>query len=76
MCILMTIGCTNASRAQLNGYGSDFVITQYGCDGTMINQWISTGKVLTEEHSDGYYFMDSESRKLIRITGTLVIEQK
>ena len=39
----------------------------------MTHSWISSGKVATEEGSDGYYFMDSATGKLVRISGNVII---
>lgn len=42
-------------------------------DGTVNHSWISTGKVSTEGGSDGYYFMDRETKQLVRISGNIII---
>lgn len=68
-------GCTDASRSKLMGYGSKFQVTLYAADGSVIREWTSTGKVKSEETSDGYYFMDQASGRLIEVTGTLIIER-
>ena len=68
-------GCTDASRSKLMGYGSQFEVTLYACDGSVIKQWTSSGKVKSEETSDGYFFMDKASGRLIEVTGILVIEK-
>lgn len=68
-------GCTDATRSKLMGYGSQFRVTLYACDGGVIKQWTSSGKVKSEETSDGYYFMDQASGRLIEVTGTLIIER-
>jgi len=68
-------GCTDATRSKLMGYGSRFKVTLYACDGNVIREWISSGKVKSEETTDGYYFMDQASGRLIEVTGTLVIEK-
>ncbi|MFQ5517457.1 MAG: hypothetical protein ACE5E8_07765 [Acidimicrobiia bacterium] len=68
-------GCTDASRSKIMGYGSQFQVTLYACDGSVIREWTSSGKVKSEETSDGYYFMDKGSGRLIEVTGTLVIEK-
>lgn len=70
------ISCKDATQAQFNALGKPHIIKQYGCDGKIINQWESTGGVSNEEHSDGWYFEDASTRKLIEITGTIVIEVK
>lgn len=68
-------GCTQADRAQLDGYGGVFKITLYSANGSEIKNWTSDGKVHTEEGSDGYYFSDIKTNKLVRVTGTIIVEQ-
>jgi len=68
-------GCTDSTIAKWGGYGSQFQVTLYAADGSVIKQWTSTGKVKSEETSDGYYFMDQASGRLIEVTGTLIIEK-
>lgn len=69
------VGCTDATRSKILGYGSQFRVTLYAADGSVIREWTSTGKVKSEETSDGYYFMDQASGRLIEVTGTLIIEK-
>ena len=66
--------CKDATIAQFNALNKKHIITQYGCDGKVINKWISTGSVSNEEHSDGWYFEDEATGKLVEVTGQIVIE--
>ncbi len=76
--------CKDAEAAQFNSLGKPHIIfnslgkphiiTMYGCDGKEIAKWRSTGSVLNEANSDGWYFEDKATGKLIEVTGTLVIE--
>ena len=68
-------GCTSAGRAQLFSVGSHHKITLYS-GGIAVRVWHSSGMVSNEERSDGYYFMDDESHKLVRVSGQVVIEQE
>jgi len=68
-------GCTDADRAQLGASGNKFQITLYSASGAPIRQWTSNGKVATEDHSDGWYFQDAGTGKLVRVSGTVVVEQ-
>ena len=43
------------------------------CDGTITHSWISSGKVISEANSDGYFFEEKSTGILIEVTGTLVI---
>jgi hypothetical protein len=74
-CVLALTACTDADRAQIGGFGGTFKITLYGANGTPIREWISEGKVSTEDHSDGWYFNDATTNKLVRISGTVIVEQ-
>ena len=68
------VGC-RADIAQLTAYGSDHKISVYS-GGVLVKEYHSVGKVFTEEGSDGWYFMDKSSNKLVRVAGTVVVEQE
>ncbi|BDD04353.1 hypothetical protein AUTU_18360 [Aureibacter tunicatorum] len=71
--IIFLESCTGAEQAKWKGFGTEFKVELLNCDGSVARTWTSTGKVLSEPTSDGYYFMDKESGDLIEISGTLVI---
>ena len=64
--------CTDANRSKLFGYGNQFKVEMYS-GGQKVREWTSSGKVLSEEGSDGYYFKDKDSGKLIEVAGDVVI---
>ncbi len=68
----LTFSCTDAGRAKIGGYGDKFKIEMYS-GGQKVREWTSSGKVLSEEHSDGYYFNDDITGKLTEISGDVVI---
>lgn len=68
----MLAGCTDAARSSLASYGSKHKIELYS-GGQMVREWTSTGKVVNEQDSDGYYFCDAETNVVVRVTGDLVI---
>lgn len=70
---IVTISCTDAERAKIGGFGGEFKVEMINCDGTVGRTWVSSGKVQSEQNSDGYYFNDKETGKLIEVTGRLVI---
>jgi len=74
--LLPLAGCKDSEYAQFQALGSRHRITLYGATGTAIKTWESTGNVSNEGQSDGWYFKDAASGKLIEVTGTLVIEQE
>lgn len=69
---LFFMGCTDATISQFGALGSKHKIELYS-GGQLVREWTSTGKVLTEEHSDGYYFTDTATNRLVRVSGDLVI---
>jgi len=72
---LLVTGCTTADRAKVFALGSHHKITLYS-GGIAVRSWHSSGAINNEEHSDGYYFMDDSSGKLIQVSGPVVIEQE
>ena len=68
--------CTDADLAKWGGFGDEFKIEMLNCDGTVARTWVSTGKVESETTSDGYYFNDKSTGKLIEITGNIVITKQ
>lgn len=72
--LLTLSGCKDSTRAQLSALGKRHKVTLYGVDGKVIREWISTGNVSNQSHSDGYYFEDEKTHLLVELTGTVVIE--
>jgi hypothetical protein len=71
--LLILAGCTDAFQSKIGGYGDRFKIELVNCDGTVTHEWTSSGKVMSEGQSDGYYFMDEKTDKLIEVSGTIII---
>ena len=71
---LSMFGCSDAERSKFGGLGNEFRITMYS-GGIPVKTWVSTGKVYSEGSSDGYYFKDKATGKLIEISGDVVIEE-
>lgn len=74
--VFLFAGCKDSDVAQFKSLGSRHHIRQFGCDGRVINEWWSTGNVSNEAQSDGWYFEDEKTHKLVEVTGILVIEQE
>ena len=74
LCIVVGIvaGCTDAGYSKLAAYGNPCKIEMYS-GGQLVRTWTSTGRINSEENSDGYYFMDAETRALVTVTGDIVI---
>lgn len=73
-CLLMLSACTDAEKALANNLHKKNRVTVYD-GGKVVGEWVSTGQVQNEAHSDGYFFLDAESHHLIRVSGTVVIEE-
>jgi hypothetical protein len=71
---IVMVSCTDATMSKMGGYGDTFTVKVLGPD-TIIT-YHSTGKVISEEHSDGYYFTNRETGKLIEVSGNVIIEQE
>jgi hypothetical protein len=67
--------CTNAERSKLMGYGGNFKVEMYS-GGQKVREWISSGKVLSEDGSNGYYFTELTTGKLIEVDGDIVITKQ
>jgi hypothetical protein len=75
--IMITLtACRSSALAQLGALGTDQKVILYAADGHVIREWISDGKVSTENGSDGWFFRDGKTGKLVRVSGTVVIETK
>lgn len=73
--ILLIASCTDAGRSKIFGYGDAFKVELVNCDGSITHQWVSSGKVLSENGSDGYFFRDKKTNALIEVTGNLIITE-
>lgn len=65
---------TDASRSRLTGYGDEYRVEMYS-GGQMVREWTASGKVRSGGGSDGYYFNDKATGKLIEVAGDIVITQ-
>lgn len=74
--VLLLSSCKDSRMAQWNSLGKHHIITLYAADGKEIKTWESTGNVSNEEHSDGWYFEDVATGKLVEIAGTMIITVK
>jgi hypothetical protein len=70
--LLLLTGCYSANRAKMLSTGRDHHIIQYS-DGVKVGDWISNGRVFSEEHSDGYFFADKATRKVVEVSGDIGI---
>lgn len=69
---IVAMGCTNADISRIGALGSVGEITCYS-GGNIIYHGKSTGKIETENGSDGWYFQEDSTKNLIRVSGDCVI---
>jgi hypothetical protein len=65
--------CTDAKMKQITAIGSKAHVKCWSGGTVILDTW-STGKVATEEGSDGWYFEDQNTGKLIRTNADCVVE--
>lgn len=70
--VLLLCGCTDAQISGLQAIGAKHRVELWS-GGQRVREWTSTGKVMSEEHSDGYLFRDSETQSLVRVSGSVVV---
>ena len=73
--LLPLASCTDAQQAKFGGYGQTFKIEVLS-GGQIVRTYKSTGKVLSEENSDGYYFTDAATKKLVEVSGDVIITEE
>lgn len=67
-CSLLAISCTDAKFSKLTNIGNSATIKCYS-GGTLIYDGKSTGKISSEENSDGYFFKEQGTGKLKEVSG-------
>ncbi len=72
-CIFIVLGsCTAGRRGKIFAYGKSRSITCYSGE-RKIYEGHSKGKIASEANSDGYYFTERDTGKLIEVSGNCVI---
>lgn len=69
---LMVISCTDATLGKFGALGSSASVKCYS-GGTIIYEGRSTGKVVSEANSDGYFFKDTKTGDMMEVSGNCVI---
>lgn len=78
LCAFLTIAlvsCTDAGKAKLTNFGNEFTVELYS-GGQLVKSWVSSGKVLSEGDSSGYFFVDKATGKLVEVDGDVVITNR
>ena len=66
-------GCKASDVAQFKSMGSKHEVTCYS-GGVVIYHGESAGNVSNEEHSDGWYWQDTATGKLVESSGTCLFK--
>lgn len=69
---LVLVGCTDGEIAKWGAIGEPGHVTCYS-GGVVIYDGDSSGVIATEGQSDGWFWQDAKTRKLIRVSGTCVV---
>ena len=73
LALTMLTGCTDATMSKFASLGSSASVKCYS--GTLlIYEGRSTGKVKSEQNSDGYAFVDQEDGRLKEVSGNCIID--
>jgi len=73
--LLPLASCTDAQKAKFGGYGQTFKVEVLS-GGQIVRTYKSTGKVLSEDNSDGYYFTDAATGKLVEVSGDVIVTEE
>lgn len=68
----LATSCTDAGRDKLTGYGKQYTVEVLS-GGHVVRTYTSSGKVQSEGQSDGYYFNDAATGKLVEVSGQVII---
>jgi peptidoglycan/LPS O-acetylase OafA/YrhL len=69
---LALAGCSSSTQSKISAWGYSHHIKQFS-GGVLIQEWDSTGSVENEEKSDGKYWQDRKTGKLVAASGDLQI---
>lgn len=73
--LTILVSCSDAEMSKIGSWGSSAKIKCYS-GGLVIYDGHSTGKVISEANSDGYFFRDKGDGNLKEVSGNCVIEYK
>ena len=70
---LFLASCSDATSARYDSLGKKHKIMLYS-GGVKVKEWTSTGSPRSVADEDGWRFVDSETKRLVYITGDIIIE--
>lgn len=72
--LLGMVGCKSSNISQVTSLGSSFHITCYSGTAVILDT-LSEGQPSNESYSDGFYFKDKATGKLVEVTGTCIFRE-
>jgi hypothetical protein len=72
--LFAVFGCTDAKQSKITGFGKRYKVECLS-GGIVVRTYTSSGKVSSEKNSDGYYFNDEATNKLVEISGDVIITE-
>lgn len=72
--VLLFAGCTDAEWDRTFNYGARNRVEMYS-GGKLIKTYHTTGKIQSENGSDGYYFRAEETNGLVTVSGDVIITE-
>ena len=72
--VVLLASCTDATQSKITGFGKRYKIEVIS-GGQVVRTYISSGKVNSEHGSDGYYFNDETTNKLVEVSGDIIITE-
>lgn len=69
---LMFTACTDAQRGKIQALGNSGQVECYS-GGKLIYSGVSSGKITSEQDSDGYFFLDKDTGKFMQVSGNCFI---
>ena len=70
--ISFTASCSDARMSAFSALGKKHRIKMYS-GGAVVGEWVSSGKIENEKNSDGYYFKDDNTGKMVTVSGDVTI---
>ena len=71
----LVFGCSNAEYAAINSWSKPHDVKCYS-GGVLIYSGAATGMIMNEANSDGFYFEDAVTRKIVIVSGDCVFTIK
>lgn len=73
LCLVVSISaCSDAEKSAMSAWGQKHRVKMYS-GGQVVGEWTSTGKIVNETDSDGYYFKDDQTGKIVTVSGDVTI---